>query len=504
LNRNLLANGARYANRYGVRNAYGNSLADLDGLLLAYRCADRVRNLLRNVLAYVAANGVSLSLALRNHSAGTVANVLGALLANPATRLVAYGPRAAFRNHFASRVVNGLGAWLANHFASRVVDRLASALRNHFASRVVDRLAAWLADHSANLVANRLASALGYHFASRVVNRLAALLANRGANRVRNCLANAFTLVTSAVDYLGFAGWNPNLLANRPWWALYGLCSACAGTVYALALGCIPNPCTRLANGAALDRTRNCLGVSIPVSALDLYRSGKVYRLGDVTNNFTSSGLLMRNPNGVVDDSAVLFTNRVHDRVVDDSGTSLVYRATNGVVDHLAVILGNPTHNRVVNNLAMILIDGSLDGVVNYPAVRFTYWTHDGVVNLLRVCLVHRSADSVVYLSRVCLIHRLHNCVLTRLGLAYRPSHCMVDRTVTRFSLHASHVDYLVFCHRLIFGARTLLGSLFVNRASYCFHDCVRSWNFTAICHTTTTILVANRSAIGGVSFPGN
>ena len=130
----MLTYGSWYANGYCVRNAYWNSLAALNGLLLAYRYAHGVRNLLANVLTGPAANCVSLSLAFWNHAACCIANVLGSLLANHFTGSVANSLRTAFRNHFACCVANGLLMAFWNHLASGVADSLLSAFRNHLAN----------------------------------------------------------------------------------------------------------------------------------------------------------------------------------------------------------------------------------------------------------------------------------------------------------------------------------------------------------------------------------
>lgn len=100
--RNLLANRTRNTNGYFVRNANWNSLADGDRLLFAYWNANGVRNLAANVFANIAAHGVALSLALRNHRAGSVANIFGALFANPLGYAVLDSASTALRNHLAS------------------------------------------------------------------------------------------------------------------------------------------------------------------------------------------------------------------------------------------------------------------------------------------------------------------------------------------------------------------------------------------------------------------
>lgn len=218
--RNLLANNSWNTNGYFVWYAYCNSLADLNCLLLADWYANCVGNLLADVFAYIAAHGVGLSLALRNHGAGGVAHVFGTLFANPVGDAVVDRTSTALRNHAASGVVNGTLTWLANSLANGVVYSLATALRNHFAGGVVDGTLTWLAHGGANVVAYRAAAALRNHLASRVVYGLAAALRNHAAHCVRNSFRYAASLVTCAVDFFGFAGWNPNLLANSPWWAL--------------------------------------------------------------------------------------------------------------------------------------------------------------------------------------------------------------------------------------------------------------------------------------------
>lgn len=219
----MLADNSRNANGYFVRNAYCNSLANLNGLLLADWYTNCVRNLLADGFANIAAHGVGLSLDFRNHRAGGVANVFGALFANPVGDAVVDRTSTALRNHAACGVVNGTLTWLANNLANGVVYSLATALRNHFAGRVVHGSLTWLAHSGANVVGYRAAAALRNHLASRIVYGLRAALRNHAAHCVRNGFRYAATLVACAVDFLGFAGRNPNLLAHSPWWALNAL-----------------------------------------------------------------------------------------------------------------------------------------------------------------------------------------------------------------------------------------------------------------------------------------
>ena len=73
------------------------------------------------------------------------------------------------------------------------------------------------------------------HLASGVLYSLCTAFWDHFANSVRNALSYTALFVSNAVDGLGFAGWNPNLLANRLWWALYTLYMASAWAVDALA-----------------------------------------------------------------------------------------------------------------------------------------------------------------------------------------------------------------------------------------------------------------------------
>ena len=472
----------------------------MNRLLLANRNAYGVRNLLAHVLAGVAASGVGLSLALRNHSASLVANVLGALLANPVANLVAACLCAALGNHLASGVVASLGAALRNHLASGVIASLLTAFLNHVASLVANGLAAWLANHSANLVGASLLSALRNHLAGSMSYGLLSALRNHSANRVRYALTNALSLVSNTVDFLRFACWYPNLLADGLWWALNALDSASTWAVYALALRSVPSPSTRLADGSSANRTRNLFGSLFPMSTINLNGLGVVYWVGDIPYDFTSSCFLLRNHDRVVNNVIMCFINRLHYRVVNHSFTSFVHWAANCVINNSLMCFVNGLVNRVIDHFAVSLVYGLHNRIVDHFAVSLIHRLHDGVVDFACASLVHWSAHIVGHLSSVRLVHRLHDCVLTSFRLVHRLANYLVDSAVTCFLLHASYVNDFVFCHRLVFGSSALLGFLLINRAAHILHDSVRGWSFTAIHHTSATILVANRTAVSGVS----
>ena len=468
--------------------------------MFANRSAYRVRNLLADRLAGPVADRVSLGLALGNHSAGTVANVLGTLFTNPLASAVSALLGAALGNHLAGSVSAGLLTALGNHLAGSVGAGLLTALRNHLAGSVGAGLAARFANRAANAVGAGLLTALGNHAASGVIDRLAAALGNHAANRVRNGFTDALTLVTNAIDFLGLASRYPALLANGLGWALNAFYPASTRAVYAAALSRVPSPMTWLANGTTNDRTWNLFGSCFPVAAVDGHGAGVVDRLGNVTNNLTGAGLLLRNHDRVIDNTAVLLTDRNHHRVVDDALASFVHRSLDRVINNAAVRFVHRLHDGVVDHLAVRFVHRLHDRVVDHLAVRLVHRLHHGVVDLTRVSLIHRPANVVRYLASVRFIHGLHDRVLARLGLINRRTHCLIDRAVARFSLHASYVDYLVLHHRLILGAGALLGLLFIDRASHSFHDRVSCRYFTATDHTASTILVANGSAVSGVS----
>jgi len=77
--------------------------------------------------------------------------------------------------------------------------------------------------------------ALRNHVANGVVAALGAALRNHFARGVRNFTSAALADVLGAADFLGFAGRNPNLLANCLWWALYTFGTALAWAINALA-----------------------------------------------------------------------------------------------------------------------------------------------------------------------------------------------------------------------------------------------------------------------------
>ena len=496
----MLANRTRNADGYFVRNANWNSLANGDRLLLAYRNADGVRNLTANVFANIAADGVALSLALRDHGAGGVAHVLGTLFANPVANVVAHGTSAALRNHTASGAVDSTATWLAHSSASRVVDGALTALGNHTASGVVDGAATLFANSAANVVGHRAATALRNHVASRVVNRLATAFWNHLANRIRNALGYAASLVTNTVDFLGFAGWNPNLLANRAWWALYALNMARTWAVDATALRSIPRPRSWCANGAALYRTSDFFADCVPMPAVDRYGACVVDRVGYVANYVTSPGFLLWNHNSVVDFTAVGLLNWVHDGVVDHSFASLNDRLAHCVVDDFAVSFVYRCHDRVVDDLAAGLVYRLLNRVVDDLAVSFVDGLVDRVLDLTSAGLGYRAAYVVGYLTCLGGIDGLVDRVCPSLGLVNWLAYRRVDSAVACFTLHTSNVDYLVFGNRLVLGARALLSLLFVNGAAHGLHHCVCG-RATTISNYASAAFVTSSATISGIGF---
>jgi len=215
-NWNFFAHDTWYADRYFVRNAYWNSLANFDRLLFANWDAYTVRNLLADGFAGPVANGIAAGSSFRNHGANSLANVLDSLLANP----------------FAGSVANGSSFALRNHFASLVANGSLTAFWNHLASGVTNGTATWLAYVAANGVAHCLAVALRNHLAGCVANGSLTALWNHLANGVRNGFGHTASIVTNAVDFLGFASWNPALLADRSRWALNTLNAACTWAIH--------------------------------------------------------------------------------------------------------------------------------------------------------------------------------------------------------------------------------------------------------------------------------
>ena len=496
----MFANSTRNANGYFVRNANWNSLATSDRLLLTYWNANGVGNLAANVFANIVAHGVALSLALRNHGAAGVANVFSALFANPIGYAIVDTTSTALGNHTASGVIYRAATWLANSFASRVVHCALTALGNHTASRVVYCAATWLADSFANVVAYGALTALRNHAASGVVHSAAAALRNHAANGVRNRFCYAASLVTCAADFLRFTAWNPNLLANGARWALNALSMARSWAIDAAALRCIPYPRTRRANNSALYRTSDLFRYAIPMSTVNLHCFGVVDGGGDVANDFASSCFLLRNHDRVVDYAAMILLHWGHNCIVDDSLTRFNNRLTNCVVDDLAMGLVYRCHDRVVDDLATGLIDGLLDRVVDDLAMSFVHRLANRVVDLTRAGLSYWTTYIVGNLTSLSRIDRSVDRVSPSLGLVNRLTHNGIHRAVTCFTLHPSHIDYLVFGNRLVLGACSLLGLLLVNCSANSLHHSVRGWS-TAICDYTSAAIITRRTAIRSVGF---
>jgi hypothetical protein len=440
--------------------------------LLANRYAYGVWNFLANGFASPVAYGVVAGSSFRNHSANSAADVLGALLAYP----------------LASAVANGLGAALRNHLAGLVANSPLSALGNHLAGGVANRSASRLADIAANCVSDGLAAALGNHAAGRIANGSLTALGNHLANSVRNRFGYTASLVTNAVDFLGFASRNPASLADRARWALDALNSARSGAINASAAAFVPNPSSGLADNASDNRTRNFFLNGFPSAATNFNRLGVVdwghYR----SNDFTSPLFLHGNHNGVVDDLFVLLTNWLHYRIVNHSLASLVNRLTNGVVDHLFVLL----------------IDWLHDGVVDDLLVGLNYRPHDGVLHFLGMVVVHRSANIVGHLASLGFPNWLHDCVFAGPSLINRLANRLRDGSVTGFRLHPSDVNHFVLGNRLILGSHSLNSLLFVDRTAHGPHDSVGCWIFAATCSTGAGIFVADRSEVRGLCSTGH
>lgn len=237
------------------------------------------------------------------------------------------------------------------------------------------------------------------------------------------------------------------------------------------------------------------------MAALNLDSTGVVNWLGYSAYNFTRPLLLLRNHDGVVNNALMILVNWGSDGVIDNSLTSFVHRLANGVVYDAAVRFVNWLAYGVVNNTAVCFVHRLHDGVVHNPAVSLVHRLANCVVNFSLVCFVHGTLYGVVHLTRVRLVNWLHNRILSCLCLVNWLTHSLVDRPIARLLLHASDVDYLVLCNVLVLSSRALFGFLFVNRTSHCLHDRVSCWNLAAIHDGFTTILIANRTAVCGVSF---
>lgn len=207
---------------------------------------------------------------------------------------------------------------------------------------------------------------------------------------------------------------------------------------------------------------------------------------------------MLRNHDGVVDITAVVLTHCIHNRVVDDSFTSFNNRLANGVVDNLAMSLVYRCHDRVIDDLAAGLINGLLDRVVDNFAMSFIHRLADRVIDLTRTSLSYWTAYVVSNLTSLSRIYRAIDRVSPSLGLVNRLAHNGIYRAVTCFTLHPSHIDYLVFGNRLVLSSRTLLGLLLVNCSANSFHHSVRGW--TTICDRASAAIITRRAAISSVS----
>jgi hypothetical protein len=486
----LLANDRWNANRYSVRLANLAALGHFDRLAVALFTASGVANGLRAALRNHRANCVvaGLGAAFRNHFAGRVVANLGAWFANIAANCVVAGLGAAFRNHSASGVVADLGSWFANIAAYCVVAGLRAAFWNHLANGVVASLGAALRNHTANGVANFLRAALR----------------NFTANGVWNFSSTAFGYVACALYFFGLASWDPDLLADRFWWALSALGAAATRNINVLASRFVKYPSTWFTNGSLHHWTGNFLGHSLPATTLDGDRLGvrNWNRNGVVfgTNLLLGYGVVNR----VVYRTSFGFMNRIHDRVVDRLRTCLVNRHIDGVVDRASLGLVHRLFDRVVDRLLMGLVYGLHDRIVDRASLGLVHGLFDRVVDRLLVCFVHGLHYRVVRRARFGFVNGLHDRVRYFAGLSFRN--------------HAGSCNYLVNVVNFVASTIASFLSLFVNCLADSSHRRIRAaGNSSAINHgavcddstfdnasasTTATTFIADRTAISGVDLP--
>lgn len=480
----------RNTNRYRVRFANFAALSNLDGLLVAFFAANSCAN--------------GLGAAFWNHGANIVAHGLGAAFWNHLANGVVANLGAAFGFHTANRIVANLGAAFWNHLAYGVVANLLTVFTYHGANGVGAGLGTAFRNHLANCVVASLGAALWDHVANCVVAGLGAALRNHAADRVRYFTSAALGYVLGAADFLGFAGRNPNLLANGLWWALYAFYSAFAWAVHALASARIIGPSTWFADGSADDRTGDFFGNCVPMTTSDLDRLGVLNWLGD----------------GVVFRTYLVLNNFVINSVVDRTSLGLIHWLHDSVVDFTSTSFVHWLHNRVVDLTSLGLVHWLLNRVVDHSLLLFVNRLHHGVVDDPLLLLIHRLLNCVVDRSALGLINGRHHRVvdLTGLLLGMRNHHRVLNFTRLGFWNHACSVDDLVFVVGLHPSSVTSLLLLFVNRFANCSHYGVRtaaagraidnaSAYFSAVSdnfafrhyRTATTALIADCAAVCGV-----
>ena len=433
----MLANNLWYANRYGVWFANLTALSNLDGLLNAF----------------LAAGGVAyrLGAAFWNHLAyGVVANLALALGYHTANGVVA-SLATAFSFHTAGCVVANLGTAFWNHLAYGVVANLLTAFGRHVAYSVVASLGAALWNHTANRIVAGLGAAFWNHGAYGVVANLGAALRNHTAHGVRYFTSHALAYVLGAADFLGFAGWNPNLLANGLRWALYALGAAATWGVDALAGARIIGPCAWIAYSLLYRCAWDRFGNGIPMSTSNLDGLGELNWLG----------------NGIVFGANFVFYNFVHHRVVDRAALLLVHWLHNRVVDRTSLGFVHRNIHGVVDRAGLLLVNGLLNRVVDHSLLLFGNRNHDGVVDRLLVGFVNRLLNRVVDRASLGLVHRGLNCVVDRARSLFlnRNHHRVLNFLGVGLWNHLDRVDHLVFIVDFITATVTSLFLLFV----YCF-----------------------------------
>jgi hypothetical protein len=246
--------------------------------------------------------------------------------------------------------------------------------------------------------------------------------------------------------------------------------------------------------------------LSLPAATIDGNCLGVIDWGGYSANNFTSSLLLYGNHDSVVNYLLMLFANRLHDCVVDNSLASLIHGLTDGVVDYLFVCFTNRHAYCVIDHFLVCLMHRLHDCVIDNLLMCFTHRNAYGVLNFFGVSFIHWTTYVVRNLLNFGVINRLVDGVFTSPSLINWLTNCLIDSSHTCLALHTSNIDYLVFGNRLILSACALNSLFFVNRTSYSFHYCVGRWH-SCFCSctrsTSAAILVAYRSTVVGVGSTG-
>ena len=319
--------------------------------------------------------------------------------------------------HTASNCFTGVGAGRVRNptsdafidiSASRVGNLTGDAFTHHGAGRVGNPASHTFVNIAHAGARNLTASAFTNHCAGGVGHTSCLGHRNAVANRVRNLACLGFANKSGRANLSLFDAWAPDPAAAGRAWALNLNFAAAAWLVAAAAGARVEFPSPWILNTLGHHRTRNVVGLGLPVTRANFHCVGFGDGATDSVANVSIAGFNLVPVRRAADISVAGVVNRTANGVVHSSVRRVVNRAANPLsaftearlVDRTANRLCHVTVARLVDRTANVLNTFTIAGLVNrapnrganIAIVRFVHRSHTGHRDLFRDMIVYCSA----------------------------------------------------------------------------------------------------------------